>query len=136
MIERILEKTIYLRATPAQVWAYLTEPDKLAVWFHRPKAPLTGGSFEMFGADSGDRVIWGEVLLAEPFTRLDYTFTVAPMGGAVSIVRWTLENTPGGTRVSLRHEGLSDATEAFDLILALDAGWDKHLDRMRAALHG
>jgi len=136
MTDTILQKSIYLKATPAQVWAYLTEPTKLAIWFHKPKTVLVEGEYEMFGAESGDKLMWGEVLLAEPFSRLEYTFTIAPMGDAVSTVRWNLEEVAGGTRLSLIHEGLPQGEEAFGLTLALDKGWDDHLARMRASTHG
>ncbi|WP_448329698.1 SRPBCC family protein [Sulfitobacter sp. M13] len=136
MTDTILQKTIYIKATPAQVWAYLTEPAKLAIWFHKPKTSLIEGEYEMFGAESGDKLMWGEVLLAEPFSRLEYTFTIAPMGDAVSTVRWNLEEVAGGTRLSLSHEGLPQGEEAFGLTLALDKGWDDHLARMRASAHG
>lgn len=136
MTDTVLQKTIYLRATPAQVWAYLTDPDKLALWFHKPDVPLTEGAYEMFGTESGDRLMWGDVLVADPFNRLEYTFTIAPMGGAVSTVKWQLSEVPGGTRLSLRHEGLPQGAEAFGLTLALDKGWDEHLGRMRTSAHG
>ena len=136
MTDTILRKSIYLRASPAQVWAYLTDPDKLAIWFHKPETTLVEGEYEMFGTESGDRLMWGQVLVAEPFSRLEYTFTIAPMGARTSTVKWLLEEVAGGTRLSLRHEGLPQGEEAFGLTLALDKGWDDHLARMRASAHG
>lgn len=135
MTETVLRKSIYLKATPAQVWAYLTDPDKLAIWFHKPQTALVEGDYEMFGVDSGDRLMWGEVLVAEPFSRLEYTFTIAPMGDQTSTVKWSLVEVAGGTNLSLRHEGLPQGAEAFGLTLALDKGWDDHLARMRASAH-
>lgn len=131
MTEAILRKSIYLKASPAQVWSYLTDPDKLARWFHRPTSALVEGDYEMFGAESGDRLMWGTVLVADPFTRLEYTFAIAPMGDQTSTVRWSLTEMAGGTNLSLRHEGLPQGAEAFDLMIALDKGWDEHLGRMR-----
>ncbi|WP_260114768.1 SRPBCC family protein [Phaeobacter inhibens] len=96
MTDTILRKSIYLRAAPAQVWAYLTEPEKLEIWFHKPKTPLVEGPYEMFGTESGKRLMWGEVHLAEPYTRLEYSFTIAPMGDQTSTVSWTLTEVPGG----------------------------------------
>ena len=136
MTDTILRKSIYLKASPAQVWAYLTDPAKLAIWFHKPDAPLVEGSFEMFGTDSGEKLMWGTVLVAEPYSRLEYTFTINPMGDQVSTVKWALNEVPGGTNLSLRHEGLPQGAEAFGLTLALDKGWDDHLARMRASAHG
>lgn len=136
MTNTILQKSIYLKATPAQVWSYLTDPAKLAIWFHKPKTALVEGDYEMFGAESGDKLMWGKVLVAEPFSRLEYTFTIAPMGDQTSTVKWRLDEVPGGTNLSLHHEGLPQGAEAFGLTLALDKGWDDHLARMRASAHG
>lgn len=131
-----LHKSIYLRAAKADVWAYLTDPDKLAIWFHKPEKTLAAGeSYAMFGTESGKKLMWGEVLAADPHDHLSYTFTIGPMGDAVSTVTWTLEDVPGGTRLSLRHEGLPAGEAAFDLTLALDKGWDDHLARMRSDIH-
>ena len=136
MTDTILRKSIYLKASPAQVWAYLTDPAKLAIWFHKPDVPLVEGSYEMFGTDSGEKLMWGTVLVAEPYSRLEYTFSINPMGDQVSTVKWALNEVPGGTNLSLRHEGLPQGAEAFGLTLALDKGWDDHLARMRASAHG
>lgn len=135
MTDTVLKKSIYLKATPSQVWAYLTDPEKLGIWFHKPKTALVEGDYEMFGAESGDKLMWGKVNVADPFTRLEYTFTIAPMVDATSTVKWQLEEVSGGTNLSLHHEGLPQGAEAFGLTLALDKGWDDHLMRMRNSLH-
>mgnify|MGYP001792140161 CR=1 FL=1 len=135
MTDAVLEKTIYLKATPATVWDYLTDPEKLAIWIHKPKSSLVAGDYEVFGTESGDRQMWGKVLVADPFKRLEYTFEIGPMSGQSSTVKWALDEAPGGTKLSLRHEGLPRGQEAFGLTLALDKGWDDHLARMRTSLH-
>ena len=135
MTDTILKKTIYLKATPQNVWEYLTSPEKLAIWFHKPGAALVEGEYEMFGTESGNRLMWGKVLVAEPFSRLEYTFSIAPMGDRTSTVKWTLAEVAGGTMLSLRHEGLPQGADAFGLALALDKGWDDHLGRLRVSIH-
>ena len=131
-----LQKSIYLKAPPETVWTYLTDPEKLAIWFHKPATTLAqAGSYEMFGTTSGDKLMWGNVLTSDPFNTLAYTFTIGPMGDATSTVTWTLTEVAGGTRLSLRHEGLPDGAEAFGLTLALDKGWDDHLARLRTDVH-
>lgn len=136
MTQAILQKSIFLRATPETVWDYLTKPERLAEWFHKPERPLaTGQKLEMYGTTSGDLLIWGEVREARPPEYLEYTFTVKPMGDAISTVKWTLEPVAGGTRLGLVHEGLPQSAEAFGLILSLDSGWDEHFVKMRTALH-
>jgi len=137
MTDTVIRKSIFLKATPDQVWPYLTEPEKLAIWFHKPPETLTeGAEFAMYGTTSGDKLISGLVTRADPPSRLEYTFTVKPMGDAVSTVKWSLDAVAGGTRLSLEHSGLPQGTEAFGLTLALDKGWDEHISRMRASLHG
>ena len=136
MTDSVLQKTIFLRAKPETVWAYLTEPERLAEWFHKPQRTLAQGQkLEMYGTTSGDLLIWGEVREARAPEYLEYTFTVKPMGDAVSVVKWTLTPVAGGTRLSLLHEGLPQTAEAFGLILALDNGWDEHFGKMRTAMH-
>lgn len=136
MTDTKLNKSIYLKAPRQLVWDYLTQPEHLAKWFHAPKAPLQQGeTLEMFGTTSGDKLIWGKVLTADAPNSLIYTFTVGPMGDAVSTVSWTLTDVPGGTHLELEHTGLPQGVEAFGLTLALDNGWDEHLMRMRGHIH-
>ena len=136
MAEAILEKSIYLKADKALVWDYLTDPDKLAIWFHKPKATLTqGDDYALYGVKSGDKLIWGKVTEARPHDYLEYTFSVGPMGDAVTNVKWSLDAVAGGTRLSLVHDGIPQGEEAFGLILAFDKGWDEHMSRMREDIH-
>ena len=132
-----LNKSIFLRASRQDVWAHLTDPEKLAIWFHKPPKTLTEGEdYAMYGTTSGDRLMWGRVAVARPHEQLEYSFTIAPMGEATSTEKWTLEEVPGGTRLWLEHSGLPQGADAFGLTLALDKGWDDHIGRMRASLHG
>lgn len=135
MTQTAIKKSIYLKATKAQVWEYLTDPEKLAIWFHKPNSPLVDGEYAMYGVDSGNKLMWGNVNVCEPHSRLEYTFTITPMGEHVSNVKWLLEDVAGGTRLSLVHEDLPQGEEGFGLTLALDKGWDDHMARMRASLH-
>ncbi|WP_299654433.1 SRPBCC domain-containing protein [uncultured Tateyamaria sp.] len=136
MTDTTLQKTIFLKAPRSLVWDYLTQPEHLAKWFHAPKTPLAEGeTLEMFGTTSGDLLIWGKVITADAPNHLEYTFTVGPMGDAVSTVKWTLTDVPGGTQLALEHTGLPQGEAAFGLTLALDKGWDDHLMRMRNDIH-
>jgi len=132
MTATTLNKVIYLKATKQTVWDFLTQPDKLAQWFHKPTQTLAqGDDYAMHGTTSGDKLMWGTVNQARPHDYLEYTFTITPMGDAVSTVKWTLDDVPGGTRLTLAHEGLPQGAEAFGLTLALDKGWDDHFGQLR-----
>lgn len=136
MTNNTLRKTIFLQASRETVWQFLTQPDKIGTWFHAPTAPLKQGEeFALYGNESGDRVVWGQVREARAPEYLEYSFTIKPMNGAESTVRWTLDKVPGGTRLSLEHEGLPAGEAAFGLTLALDKGWDGHLGQLRDHLH-
>ncbi len=136
MTESVLKKTIFLKAAPETVWLYLTEPDHLAQWFHKPDQTLkVGADLRMFGRDSGDLLISGQVLTARPPEYLEFSFTITPMGGANSVVKWYLDAVAGGTRLSLEHHGLPQGVDGFELLLALDKGWDGHFGELRTAIH-
>lgn len=136
MTDTIIRKAIFLQAPREDVWDHLTQPEKIAVWFHAPKVPLEeGAKLEMYGTESGDLLIWGTVVAARKPDYLEYTFTIKPMGDATSTVSWTLTDVPGGTHLALSHSGLPQGADAFGLTLALDKGWDEHIGRMRADLH-
>ena len=135
MTATTLRKSIYLKADKETVWAFLTQPDKLAEWFHKPASPLVEGEdYAMYGTTSGDKLMWGTVTDARPHDYLEYSFTITPMGETTSTVRWTLDDVPGGTRLSLEHDGLPQGAEAFGLTLALDKGWDDHFSRLRDSM--
>jgi uncharacterized protein YndB with AHSA1/START domain len=129
MTDRIFQKSVFLNADRQTVWAYLTDPDKLAIWFHAPKTPLAEGQpMKMFGADTGDLLMWGDVIVGrEP----EYAFIIKPMGDAISTIKWILTEVAGGTQLSLEHIGLRQNAESFGLTLVLDKGWDDYLARMR-----
>ena len=131
-----ITKTIFLKAPKAVVWSFLTEKDKLARWFHPAENDLKEGADYTLFDQNGDmsRICWGKVLEMRPHDSLVYTFTVKPLNGAMTTVRWTLEDAAGGTRLTLHHEGIEQAAgeAAFGMLSALDAGWDAHFARLRA----
>lgn len=135
MTANTLEKSIFLKAEPEKVWAYLTDPDCLAEWFHRPDHALDNAGQHFKMCSDGGTAIIGEVLKAEAPTDLEYRFHVPPMGEQISTVKWRIDPVAGGCKLSLLHEGLPESATAFRLILALDKGWDAHFTAMRDAFH-
>ena len=67
---------------------------------------------------------------------LVYSFTIGPLNGAMTTVTWKLEEIQDGTRLTLQHEGISEAAgeAAIGLLMALDKGWDKHLGSLRGVM--
>lgn len=135
-------KTAYFDVPPETVWTFLTDKDKLGIWFHPAKANLVGGeAFECYRtADDGAKIrqIWGKVLVAEAPTRLVHTFEIAPFNGKETRVEWELEAVRGGTRLTLTHSGIADAAgeTSLPLVMALDSGWDEHIRSLRNQAKG
>ena len=118
------------------VWAFLTDKDKLAAWFHPADADLSDGQdFALLGSnDSGEteKICWGSVLEMDHPSKLKYSFTIKPLGGHMTTVTWVLEEVHGGTKLTLEHEGFDGAGEsALGLLTAIDAGWDRHFAKLR-----
>jgi len=139
MSDTSIMKTIFLNADAETVWAFLTDKDKLAEWFHAADSDLEEGrEYALAGqADDGTsaKKCWGSVLEAKRPEKLVYTFTIEPFSGAMTTVTWLLAEASGGTRLTLEHDGISEAAgaAALPLLMALDAGWDAHLARLRVA---
>lgn len=139
MSNSTLNKSIFLPASRETVWSFLTEKEKLKQWFLAAETDLEDKqdyALIKTGEDGKvNRICWGSVLEMDRPRHLKYSFTVNDLAGALTIVTWTLETVDGGTKLSLTHEGVSEAAgeAAMRLILALDKGWDEHLGRLRDA---
>lgn len=139
MAETTINKSIFLAAPRETVWAYLTEKDKLAEWFHPAESDLSqGNDYALVKiADDGatDKLCWGTVLKMEPHSSMVWSFTVKPLDGAMTTVTWHLEEVNGGTKLSLVHEGIEAAAGdgAWGMLSALDVGWEEHLARFRTS---
>ncbi len=136
MSKSTMKKTVFFNASPDVVWKYLTEKDKLALWFHPAESDLVAGQpYALVGADSGDKMCWGEVVSMNEPESMVWTFTIQPLSGAMTKVTWELEESHGGTRLTLTHDGIGEAAQAaaLGLLTALDAGWDEHFAQLRTA---
>ena len=98
MADATITKTIILSASRETVWSFLTESDKMAQWFHRSDKDLSDGEDYALLERTDDgvdaRVCWGTVLQMDAPAKLVYTFTIGPLGGAMTTVTWTLDGTP------------------------------------------
>jgi uncharacterized protein YndB with AHSA1/START domain len=131
-----LVKTIFLKAPRAHVWTFLTEANRLALWFHQGEKDLEAGGDWALVSNSpgkvGQRVCWGKVRAFEPPARLVHTFTLQRLGGAETTCTWDLEEVDGGTILTLTHDGLERVVDgAFNVGSDLDKGWDEHFVRLR-----
>ncbi len=104
----------HFRHPVAAVWSALTEPAQLDQW-----APFTADRDLAALGDATLTMIDGEtreeskatVTLVEPPTRLEYTW-------GTDVLRWALEPTDAGTRLTLRH-----TVQGPDWLSRVAAGW-------------
>jgi uncharacterized protein YndB with AHSA1/START domain len=126
-------KTVFLPVDMKTAWGYLTEPDKLAKWFHAPKTPLAAGEdYVLYGTDSGNKMCWGHVSVANPHSELAYSFSITPAPDLETQVHWALDELDGGTRITMTHTGVGAA--GMGLLSGLDVGWDKHFASLRGTV--
>lgn len=134
-----ISKTVFFNASRETVWSFLTDKDRLGEWYHPAENNLEAGKdYALYKlADDGAKVrqIRGRVIELDPPFKLVTTFVIAPFGDNETTVTWILEEAAGGTRLSLTHEGIAEATgpAAIQLLMALDRGWDEHLGDLRNA---
>jgi len=126
-------KTIFIKAAPEVVWDYLTDKDKLDVWFHEAAESLANGKdYSLLSRDRpGEHLLGGTVLEFNPPHRLKTTFTHQWMNHIDTVVTWDLFPVKGGTRLQLTHSGFENTETPFDLAIDHDEGWDEHLTKLR-----
>jgi uncharacterized protein YndB with AHSA1/START domain len=97
-------------SSPAEAWAALTLPERIAEWF-TDASPL-GPIGSVYRLDFGDgSVVEGVVTALEPGRRFTHTWAWADAeAGEHTTVTWSVEPLDqGGSRVALVHEGWAEA---------------------------
>ncbi len=126
-----LTKEIWIDASPETVYRYLVEPDLTARWFGEESwnEPSSGGVYRVKVMGNVAR---GEFVELDPGRRVVHTFgwegpdQVHEPGSTT--VEWDLEAVDGGTRVHLRHSGLTD-----DGVERHSHGWDQFMPELAKA---
>lgn len=116
-------------ASPAEVWAALTEPDSLARWLARPARLdlVPGGAFELDFPSSPSKRLAGSVRAVEPERVLEIDWRYP--GEEPSVVRFELSPDDDGTVLVLDHRQLEER-----LGQGYATGWTHHLQRLERRL--
>jgi uncharacterized protein YndB with AHSA1/START domain len=128
--ERRVERDAVVEASPAEVWEALTDEDRLQEWI-APEVeldPVEGGDLLVRDRD-GERP--GTVETVEEEER--FAFTWERPGQGESLVEFTIEAVPGGTRVTVV-ETATMPIAAGPTALASIADWGPPLTRLGRAL--
>jgi uncharacterized protein YndB with AHSA1/START domain len=130
-----IERRMTFEVPRAEVWAALTEPEQLGRWFGSSAEldlrPGGEGAFHWEHLDVTTRVTVEEV---EPPERFSYRWEPggASEGGPTTLVEFTLEEIPGGTRLTLVESGF--AAFPSESRQGNEFGWDAELGELRELL--
>ncbi len=131
----MIDKNIYVDAPPHLVYAFLTEPAKMAEWIGTDIEldPQPGGIFRV--VPNRVDVIRGAYLELVPHSKVSFTWGYEGNGHAVpagsTVVEITLAPEGAGTRLRLTHRDLAPEPRAEH-----DTGWDHYLARFALAAAG
>jgi len=140
-IERILP------GTPEQIWPYLTEPEKTALWLGSLQADMKSGSQLKITFDHASlsppeesepeqqeqidcSVVTGEILEYEPFKTLRFSWCWDKV--LTEVCFQLTPQTPDTSLLIITHAQLTDKTT----IISVAAGWHTHVDILLAKLNG
>lgn len=118
---------VTLEAEPAEVFAALTEPERLNQWIGGDAAvePYVGGRYSFAPFDDNDANPW-RILELEPNTSFAHT---AGFGGTQNVVRWELEGSAGRTHLTLVQSGFTEQQRPD--AASQEAGWISALVELR-----
>ena len=125
--------SVFIRATPEQVWDAITKPEFTQQYFYGARIELRGGRrFSAVGDAEWDE----EVLEADPPSRLVHRFIAAyhPDMAAedASRVTWEIEPQDGGvTKLTVVHDQLENAPKTAESVAG---GWMYILSGLKTLL--
>lgn len=126
-----------IRATPARVWAAITRPEQMLLWWGPDAGPTLrvdcdvrpGGRFSVVfrtldGQEYNPTGVYQEVV---PERRLSFTWDLPGAMEPKSLVTFVLQPIGGGAELTLTHEHLPDEAA----LTSHRAGWSGLLDKLR-----
>ncbi len=132
-MERNLRFEATYQHSPARVWQALTDQAALEKWLMRNDFQARMGHKFQFRAQprpGWDGVVNCEVVELDPPRKLAYRWVGGPLD---SIVRFSLEPVPGGTRLVLEHNGFKGFKGVL-LSFMMGSGWGsmvrKHIPKL------
>jgi len=133
---RVLEFRRRLNAPPQQVWAALTEPEKVRQWYALTDDYPAVGQKAKYLFENSNTTVEVTFTRAKRPSVLEYTWDSqtpeqSPVSLVGSVIRFELEAHEGGSLLTLDHIFQSDEVSVPDVL----GGWDIHLDELADRLH-
>jgi uncharacterized protein YndB with AHSA1/START domain len=121
---------------PATAWVAISDPARIAEWF--TEASPLGPVGSPYTLDFGDgSVVTGRVLEVEPGVRFTHTWRWEGADEAETTrVTWSVAAAPGGSQISLVHDGWDEAGLDADTRDDHAGYWAGYLEDLRDVLAG
>lgn len=135
----VIKKEHHYNSPINDVWAAITEQEKISTWFIKCKFKAEQGfRYSLISESDNCEQVSGTVLKVNPVNELVYSWVVA--GTEVeTTVTWKLEEKDGGTLLTLEHSGISgypNEETAIKFFESFNGGWDKCIDSLNSYLAG
>ena len=118
------------------VWNAISRAEEISTWFIKADFKAEKGYNYTFTAseDKGCLTITGEVKQSDPYT-LVYTWIVENTD-AETTVKWQLVPTKGGTKLYLKHSGISNyaGDTAIAMFDSFNGGWADCINQLSSYL--
>jgi len=123
----VIKKEALLDHSIDKVWNAITKAKEISTWFIKADFKAEKGYKYTFTSEPNEKgctVISGEVKNANPYT-LIYTWIVGDTN-IETTVKWVLESTESGTKLSLEHSGISNyaGDTAVAMFESFNGGWN------------
>ncbi|WP_136480346.1 SRPBCC family protein [Cognatitamlana onchidii] len=123
----IIKKEVIFNHDIDKIWNAISKADEISSWFIQADFKAEKGYKYTFTAEPNEKgctVISGVVKNAKPYL-LIYTWVVADTK-IETTVKWLLERTSEGTKLTLEHSGISRYTgeTAIAMFESFNGGWD------------
>jgi uncharacterized protein YndB with AHSA1/START domain len=134
-----IERELILPVPPARVWTALTRADQLGAWFGtRATIDLREGGEVVFswdGSTGPHGTSRGVIEAVEPTRRFAFRWQSNLSGGApMTLVEFTLEPHPTGTRLLLVESGFASVPPELRTRESHAEGWQRELAELAAYL--
>ncbi len=131
--------SVFIRATPEQVWDGITKPEFTTRYFYGTKIDSTlepGAPYLSVAGEGGATMVDGEVLESDPPRMLKHTWRALydpeTAAEAHSRVTWEIEAQDGGvTKLTVTHDQLEAAPKTAESVAG---GWSYVLSGLKTLL--
>ena len=127
-----ITKEVLLQHPIDTIWNAITIAEEISSWFIKADFKAEAGYEYTFVAseEKGCINITGEVKSASPYL-LVYTWVVQDTN-VETTVKWELETTENGTKLTLEHSGISNyaGDTAIAMFNSFNGGWDQCINAL------